>query len=62
MLTVDPHARITCDEILKHPWMLEYADVKLEISDNLKKYNARRRLKKTSNVIKAVGAFSSSKK
>lgn len=45
MLTPDPHKRITADEILKHPWLLENADVKLKISDKLKSYNAKRRLK-----------------
>jgi len=53
MLTPDPHKRITADEILKHPWLLENADVKLKISDKLKSYNAKRRLK--------VGFYSSRK-
>lgn len=45
MLTPDPKKRITAEEVLKHPWMVEHADRKLSISENLRKYNARRKLK-----------------
>lgn len=45
MITVDPKKRITAKEVLNHEWMVKNVDTKLWISDNLKKYNARRRLK-----------------
>ena len=45
MLTADPKRRITADEILKHPWLVENSDSALMIGDKLRKYNARRKLK-----------------
>lgn len=45
MLTPDPKMRITADQIIKHPWLVENSSDKLSISENLKKYQAKRRLK-----------------
>jgi len=54
MLTADPYTRITPEEILKRPWIEEHSNNALNISEKLKKYNARRRFKKAGNVVYAA--------
>ena len=65
MLNPNPALRITAEETLKHSWMLDNVDSKLLIQDKLRKYNARRKLKRAQYVAflssllsKKVGAGS----
>mmetsp|Transcript_30174 Transcript_30174/g.39753 ORF Transcript_30174/g.39753 Transcript_30174/m.39753 type:complete len:416 (-) Transcript_30174:442-1689(-) len=66
MIVVDKNERITAKEALEHPWILE-ADHVLEAKDlkdnhdELKKFNARRRIRKAANVVKLVAAWTPSK-
>lgn len=50
MLDPDPKTRITAEQILQHPWIIEYTDNQLAIAQKLKAYNARRKLKKVQYV------------
>lgn len=45
MINPTPSERITAEGILKHPWLVENSDTKLQISEKLRKYNARRKLR-----------------
>ncbi len=45
MINPDPKKRISAENILKHPWLVENSDTKLQISEKLRRYNARRKLK-----------------
>lgn len=58
MLTVDPKSRITATDAMKHVWITEKApklqNQLLNVQDNLKKYNATRKLKKAAQAILAV--------
>lgn len=61
MLKPNPKDRITSEAILNHPWMEDNVDKPLVgVTANLKKYNARRKLKKAqmvayaSSIIKGI--------
>ena len=59
ILVTDPHKRYDCDQILKHPWMVTDAtaipDAPLaETVAQLKKFNARRRLKATLKAVRTT--------
>jgi serine/threonine protein kinase len=63
LLTVDMNARMTAEEALQHPWLAlneaELAAHKLEESIiQMKKFNARRRLKSSFHAVLAVGKMS----
>ena len=63
-LTVDPNKRYTAEDVLKHAW-ISNNNTKPIALDQLKKYNATRKLKKAANkliaaqramsLVKAVG-------
>lgn len=52
-LTVDSSARITCDGIMQHPWLVKECshEDNSAARDRLKKYQARRRLKMAQTVV-----------
>lgn len=58
LLTVDPAKRITCDEVLAHPWIAgdKASSKKLgpHHQKRLREFNARRKLRKGINMIIAV--------
>lgn len=45
MLNPDPKKRITAEEILIHPWLIQTPDTRLQISGNLSHYNTKRKIK-----------------
>lgn len=53
LLVIDPKKRLTCEEILRHPWMLEDgSNMSLDhFRPNMKSFNARRRFR---SAIRAV--------
>ena len=53
MLTVDPKKRITAEAAMTHPWIGKASDNKLGV-DNLKKYQASRKLKKATKKLIAM--------
>ena len=53
MLTVNPKNRITAKDAMTHPWISTATDNKLGI-DNLKKYQASRKLKKATKKLIAM--------
>lgn len=57
MLTPDPKLRITADKILTHPWLVENSENVLNITEKLRKYNARRKLKKAGTVAFVTSAL-----
>jgi len=55
LLTVDPKKRLTAEQVLATTWVGGAApDTKLDMRDNLKKYNATRKLKKAAQGIMAA--------
>jgi calcium/calmodulin-dependent protein kinase I len=61
LLVVEPESRLTPDEILSHPWVvgLGTPDVELpeQFTEQLKVFNARRRLKKAGNMVMITNRF-----
>ena len=58
ILTKDPAIRYSADQILNHPWLNgeEQPEVELtSVSEQLKEYIAKKRLKKAAVAIMAVG-------
>jgi serine/threonine protein kinase len=53
MLTVSPEKRLTAEGAKEHPWVTKASDVKIEVN-NLKKYNASRKLKKAAKKLMAM--------
>jgi len=53
LLTVDPKKRITAADVKTHKWITEASDVDLNV-ENLKKYNATRKLKKAAKKLMAL--------
>merc|ERR1711865_1037250 len=58
MLIVDPKERLTCKQVLEHPWIVGDAvsDTNLDMSE-LKKFNIRRKFKAGIAVAKMAAAF-----
>ena len=59
ILVVDPAKRLTCDQILHHPWMkMDLNSIPdhslVEALKQLKKFQARRRLKKVLQLVRSV--------
>lgn len=59
ILVVDPSKRLTCDQILHHPWMkMDLNSIPdhslVEALKQLKKFQARRRLKKVLQLVRSV--------
>ena len=54
MLTVDPKKRITAEEALHHPWICGNAPNVAIDTDNLKKLQATRKLRKAANKLMAI--------
>uniref|UniRef100_A0A668SJI6 calcium/calmodulin-dependent protein kinase n=1 Tax=Oreochromis aureus TaxID=47969 RepID=A0A668SJI6_OREAU len=57
MLTINPAKRITADQALKHPWVCQRSTVasmmhRQETVECLRKFNARRKLKVSTNTVK----------
>uniref|UniRef100_A0A8C7H395 calcium/calmodulin-dependent protein kinase n=1 Tax=Oncorhynchus kisutch TaxID=8019 RepID=A0A8C7H395_ONCKI len=68
MLTINPSKRITADQALKHPWICQRSTVasmihRQETVECLRKFNARRKLKPTTNnnsknsIVSAINAM-----
>lgn len=63
MMNPNPKARITISQILEHPWMVNNIDKVLDqAKTNLKKYNARRKLRKSQMVVYLTQILSSGSK
>jgi calcium/calmodulin-dependent protein kinase I len=63
MLVVDPSARLTCNQVLEHPWIVgdQAYEKKLDMSE-LRKFNIRRKFKAGMAVAKVAAAISSMSK
>lgn len=48
LIVVDPKKRLTAEEAMKHPWITgeSASDVRLDVGDTMKKWNARRKFKR----------------
>jgi len=54
LLVIDPTMRLTADELLQHPWLIEEQSSTLELphfKSSMKAYNARRRLRATLRAV-----------
>lgn len=59
ILVVDPRKRFTAEQILRHPWMQAEASAIPDVAlggaiEQLKRFNARRRLKRAMNAVRSV--------
>jgi len=60
LLTVSPNKRLTAEQALNHPWITggaNAAPLPDEFKQQLKKWNARRRLKSAINAVRALSKF-----
>lgn len=61
LLVVDPKSRMTADAIMTHPWMIGNGIPSLHLpakfQENMKEFNARRRLKKAGYMVMAANRF-----
>lgn len=58
MLVVDPKKRYTADDVLKHPWVSSASNAPLpHFSDEMRRFNARRRFRKGIMAAKAVNSL-----
>mmetsp|Transcript_12274 Transcript_12274/g.21903 ORF Transcript_12274/g.21903 Transcript_12274/m.21903 type:complete len:343 (+) Transcript_12274:391-1419(+) len=59
LLVVDPKSRFTVEEVLNHPWVLQGGGEKdiTPALHNLRKYQARRRIKRAGNTVRAAVKF-----
>jgi calcium/calmodulin-dependent protein kinase I len=63
LLVVDPSKRLTAEQTLAHPWMSELNTTALpHFKDNLKSYNAKRRLRGAIRAVQLVGLLQTKKK